>query len=252
MYFAQTGDDDGVVYGVNEEIPEEGLIKIEDYYRFNPLSYAGGIYSKAMNSLYLGRESWGAREPIISSGRSFIPYLMINKLSTQDEKDREAIPDLNKVLFGIAIHHAGNSGLDSMREIQDEHIDDTERADIGYHFGISLSGRIYEGRYIGVKGSHLTQYNTGIIGIVFLADFDHDYFWDYNGDNEITHESLVSAINLIKSLKEQFPNIETLGGHNEWKNNVGERRCPGDYGIKYVRALRSRLELKSPRQSGHG
>lgn len=64
------------------------------------------------------------------------------------------------------------------------------------------------------------------IGIVFLADFDQEW-WD--SDNDMSRAALISVITLIKALKEQFPNINALDGHNEWKNNVGERSCPSEY-----------------------
>ena len=45
----------------------------------------------------------------------------------------------------------------------------------------------------------------------------------------MSRAALISVITLIKALKEQFPNINALDGHNEWKNNVGERSCPSEY-----------------------
>lgn len=223
-----------------------------EFYRFNPKSYKGGKYSKAVNNYYKTREEWGAISPILKE-RSFEPYILVAKNVDRNIKDEQGIPTLENTYFGIAIHHSGNSGIKAMTEVQEEHINGKNKfADVGYHFGIDLSGKIYEGRYIGVKGSHLTKYNTGVIGIVFLADFDHDYIWDYNGNDNISSDSMLSVILLIKVLKEQFPQITTLGGHNEWKNNVGERRCPGNYGMEYVKALRKTLGLKSPKETGHG
>lgn len=220
------------------------------YYRFNPLSYAKGKYSSLLNTLYTKRETWGADEPIINNERSFEPYCLVGSKMSLDNQDRLAIPQLNEIYFGIAIHHSGNNGIDTMTKVQDEHVNGkNEFADVGYHFGIDLSGKVYEGRFIGVKGSHLTRYNTGIIGIVFLADFDHQW-WD--GDDDMTNAALYSVITLIKALQEQFPNINVLGGHKEWKNNVGERSCPGEYGLNFVKALRTRLEMKSPNEAGHG
>ena len=69
-------------------------------------------------------------------------YCGVNDGSTSENNcwlDEEGIPVLEKEYFGIAIHHSGNSGLNAMTQIQNEHMDENERADIGYHFGISLS-----------------------------------------------------------------------------------------------------------------
>lgn len=68
----------------------------------------------------------------------------------------------------------------------------------------------------------------------------------------MSRAALISVITLIKALKEQFPNINVLGGHNEWKNNVGERSCPSEYGLGFVKALRTELGIKSPKEMGHG
>ncbi|MBE7653985.1 N-acetylmuramoyl-L-alanine amidase [Tenacibaculum finnmarkense genomovar finnmarkense] len=228
------------------KVEEDCLSK---YYRFNPKSYKGSKYSKYLNKFYKDRESWNAICPKIEEGRSFESYLKIDGLNTQEEKDVFAINKLNNDFFGIAIHHSGNGGLNTMKKIQNDHINgDNQRADISYHFGVSLSGEVLEGRPIGIKGAHLTKYNTGIIGIVFLADFKHDW-WDV--DDDMSKEALQSIITLIKALKEQFPNIGTLGGHKEWKNNT-DRTCPGEYGLDYIKALRKELKLKSPKETGNG
>ncbi len=241
------------VYAYFKKAIEEVSVGFEvnnTYYKFNPLSYAKGNYSRLLNSSYIRREAWGANEPLTNSDRSFEPYCLVAKNTGLDTQDRQAIPELSKIYFGIAIHHSGNNGIDTMTKVQDEHVNGKNKfADVGYHFGIDLSGKVYEGRFIGVKGSHLTKYNTGVIGIVFLADFDHQW-WD--SDNDMTHAALVSVITLIKALKEQFPNINVLGGHKEFKNNVGERSCPGEYGLDFVKALRTELKIKSPKEMGHG
>ena len=104
---------------------------------------------------------------------------------------------------------------------------------------------------MGVKGSHLDFFNTGIIGIVFLADFDNTYRWDFNGESTMTHAALKSLIVLIQSLKEQFTGINVLGGHKVWKNNRS-RRCPGDYGLEYVAEIRKLIGMQSPEEAGHG
>lgn len=227
------------------------LVKAMQYYRFNPSSAKGQGYSKFLAQSYNKRESWNAKKPMLCGNRSFDPYILIDKSKSITQADQEGIPVLQREYFGIAIHHSGNSGLNTMIQIQNEHMNENERADIGYHFGISLSGQVFEGRYLGVKGSHLDAYNTGIIGIVFLADFDHTYQWDFNGESTMTQAAMVSLITLIRALKEQFTRINVLGGHKEWKNNRG-RRCPGDYGLEYISEIRKLVGMKSPDEAGHG
>ncbi len=232
---------------INDESEESTANYIP--YSFNPNSNFGKGYSKVVEAKYSYRESWNPND-IIIEGRSYELYLEVDDNCSEEDNDFKAIPILEDVLFGIAIHHSGNDDLNTMKKVQYYHQFDCDdkRADIGYHFGIDLNGNIFEGRPIGVKGSHLDAYNTGIVGIVFLADFDHQW-WDF--DDDITDEAFNSAIHLIEALKEQFPKIESLGGHKEWKNNLN-RHCPGEYGLEYVRKIRKQVNLFSPKEKGHG
>lgn len=247
----QTGKEKGVSFGKNKDTPFIQNSDIIEYYRFNPISSYSGVYGAYLNNIYIRREKWNAKQPLIEKNRSFEPYLFVFKEWDTSSKDKIGISILQNQYFGIAIHHSGNSNNNTINKVQNEHINEKERADIGYHFGIDTKGNIYEGRYIGVKGSHLDSYNTGVIGIVFLADFDHNYIWDINGNDTMSIPMLKSAFILIEALKEQFTKIITLGGHKEWKNNT-ERRCPGEYGLKYVKLLRKSTYLKTPKETGHG
>ncbi len=221
---------------------------IAEYYRFNPACKKGGLYSKSLDKIYKKREQWNARCPVVEEGRDFFSYLAPKCYPTREAWDNDAIFELNEKLFGIAIHHSGNSGMHSMSEVQNKHIDVTERADIGYHFGVDLKGNVFEGRPIGVRGSHLNSYNTGVIGIVLLADLDHSILHkDFGfGSDEISMSMLKNLFILIRSLKEQFPNISQMGGHKEWPHNK-DRYCPGEYGLEYVKALRKQLKFSPPK-----
>lgn len=45
-------------------------------------------------------------------------------------------------------------------------------ADIGYHFVIDRSGRVWEGRELCWQGAHVKNHNEGNIGILCLGNFD--------------------------------------------------------------------------------
>jgi len=45
-------------------------------------------------------------------------------------------------------------------------------ADIGYHFVIDPSGRIWEARPLKYQGAHVSNHNEGNIGVVVIGDFD--------------------------------------------------------------------------------
>jgi hypothetical protein len=153
------------------------------------------------------RSQWNARSPITNDPRRSY------------ERYQEPLQD---ILDSIVIHHAGNDRHETMRDVQDLHMDKKEAADIRYHFGIDKKGRIFEGRDIQVKGAHVEGNNTGKIGIVFLADLDEGLL---DRDDELTPEMEQSLLNLINYLKNKYPKIKFLGGHNEFDTR---RNCPGN------------------------
>ncbi|WP_371365479.1 peptidoglycan recognition family protein [Pseudomonas sp. QL9] len=163
----------------------------------------------------------------------------------------------------IALHHAGRSyscgvGEEQMRETQDEQIDKFE--DFSYHFGISCDGVIYEGRDIRLKGSHVRQYNTGVIGIVLLnnlstAEEGGDIvalgrrgleLVGVNTTNTIPALQIESVLTLISALKSVFL-IKHFGGHREYPNQLSEGKiCPGNVGMELVRNIRIQTALLPP------
>lgn len=164
----------------------------------------------------------------------------------------------------IAIHHAGRSfacsdGTKQVSAIQDKHLS-KKYDDIGYHYGIDCAGKIYEGRDIRLKGSHLLEYNTGVIGIVLLQDLTVP---EEGGDVVATARLLMENLGfdtqsaipdrqiqalkmLISVLKDLFL-IDTLGGHREFPRQLGEGKiCPGNLGLQIVNRLRDELSLSEP------
>ncbi|MFV3308529.1 peptidoglycan recognition family protein [Pseudomonas sp. NY15181] len=163
----------------------------------------------------------------------------------------------------IALHHAGRSyscgaGAEQMRETQKEQIDKFE--DFSYHFGISCDGVIYEGRDIRLKGSHVRQYNTGVIGIVLLNNLSTANeggdavalgrqgleFFGVSTTNSIPEAQIDSVLTLISALKSVFV-IKHFGGHREYPNQLSEGKiCPGNVGMELVRNIRKNMDLLPP------
>jgi hypothetical protein len=81
----------------------------------------------------------------------------------------------------ITVHHTatrltGNSArvaADAIKSYQREHQEKEGWADIGYHFLIDPSGRIWEGRPISYQGAHAgsPDLNVGNVGIALIGDF---------------------------------------------------------------------------------
>lgn len=90
-------------------------------------------------------------------------------------------------------------------------------SDIGYHYVISLDGVLQEGRPIEKVGAHARGHNVGSIGVCYIGGVDA------NNDpkDTMTEAQETCMVNLLQSLKEQYPDI-TFHGHNE----VANKACP--------------------------
>jgi N-acetyl-anhydromuramyl-L-alanine amidase AmpD len=177
---------------------------------------------------------------------------------------------------GIAIHHAGNSfscEADSAEQLRKaERIDFEKFGHLSYHYAIGCDGLIYEALDIRNKGAHIAVGNTGVIGIVMLADlsvhgeaYKEEYqeksllgkvrgVFDWAPDkvDVVTDEppevQIKALFALVKTLRTYFP-IATLGGHREYQRLATHegRACPGAYGMILVNMLRNDLKLEGPK-----
>ncbi|HEX3126495.1 MAG TPA: DUF4157 domain-containing protein [Thermoanaerobaculia bacterium] len=179
------------------------------------------------------RSEWGAKPPIKGDpNRSYETY-------------SGALED---ILDSIVVHHSGNKGYKTMSEVQDLHMGEKQRADIGYHYGISLKGEVFEGRPIGVKGAHVDSKNTGKIGIVLLADLDPENkglkLWEFDNDEDpLSAEMEKALLKLIHFLTGKYPKIKYLGGHDDYDQR---RFCPGKKAMDKMAAWRSDTNLQAP------
>lgn len=177
---------------------------------------------------------------------------------------------------GIALHHAGNSfscDADSAAQLHKaESIDFGKFGRLSYHYAIACDGTVYEALDIRQKGAHIASGNTGVVGIVMLADLSvrgesyreeyakKSFFgklrgtldWvpdqlDVNHD-EPPEKQIEALYALVRALRQNFP-ITALGGHREFqKLATGEgRACPGAYGMILVDMLRRDLKLAAPK-----
>lgn len=180
----------------------------------------------------------------------------------------------------IAIHHAGNSyscaadGADELRRA--EATDISAFGHLSYHYAIDCKGVIYEALDIRYRGAHIEGGNSGIIGIVFLADLSvrgeaEQYgpgAWNVTKTrgvvagikewfgvqkdkvavvhDEPTEQQLETISKLVRTLLEFF-DIKTLGGHREFAKTHGtSRACPGAYGMIIAEQMRHEFGLSAP------
>lgn len=195
-------------------------------------------------------------------------------------KEPATSPNADWDYKSIAIHHAGNNyscaadGADELRKA--ETTDISSFGHLSYHYAIDCQGVVYEALDIRYRGAHIEGGNTGVIGIVFLADLSvrgeaEKYgpgAWnvtkkrgvvagtkEWLGEqkdklavvhDEPTEKQLEAASKLVKTLL-QFFNIKTLGGHREFAKTHGtSRACPGVYGIIIAEQMRRDFKLSAP------
>ena len=139
----------------------------------------------------------------------------------------------------ITVHHTAmealhlrSGGMDSaaaeLRQIQKNHIHSEGWGDIGYHFLIDPSGRVYEGRQLAWQGAHAGGANNEHnIGICLLGNFQVE---------RPTREAIGSLERLIEDLSRRYriPRRQVLG-HQDLKTT----ECPGAHLYAWLRAYKS-------------
>ena len=192
------------------------------------------------------RANWAARNPQTGGDYSY------EKITTP----------LDQYYDTIVIHHSGNAKhFPGIKDIQNEHMDEMDKADIGYHYAVDKNGLIYEGRPIDVKGAHVDKANTGKIGIVLLGDLSTDNAgidkgWlggiklnaeKKDGDDYITDKMEKGLLKLCIHL-DMLYKIDIVAGHMEIasSSNTDERYCPGNLTMAKMDDWRKILEKKKP------
>ncbi|HED65685.1 MAG TPA: N-acetylmuramoyl-L-alanine amidase, partial [Planctomycetes bacterium] len=138
----------------------------------------------------------------------------------------------------ITVHHTATDSTDPgvIRRIQKNHMEQREFGDIGYHFLIDGSGRIFQGRDLRWQGAHADRANNiANIGICLLGNFNEE---------RPTAAALHSLEGLIEALRGRH-HIERsrVLGHQELKATD----CPGRYLEEWVRAYRTGRLTSLPR-----
>jgi hypothetical protein len=126
----------------------------------------------------------------------------------------EALPDAYQT---AVIHHSvllESSDLDSVRAIQKLHQTDRGWADVAYHYLVGKDGIIFEGRELGVRGTHVAGFNTGSVGICLIGDFT----WE-----QPTPRQIDATRRLLQWLTYRLA-LTHLASHRDFNP---ETRCPG-------------------------
>lgn len=145
------------------------------------------------------RQQWGANPPI----GNYVPHNPYRL--TQHHTAGTRVSTLQQ-------------GIAEMQFIQDFHQNGRGWQDIGYHFCVDDSGRIYEGVPPQYRGTHVGGNNTGNIGISYMGNF-------HIAGEFPTQSALDSLVRIWSWLSFEFGiNPDSLFGHRDYNATA----CPGD------------------------
>ncbi|HHZ81284.1 MAG TPA: hypothetical protein EYO58_06105 [Flavobacteriales bacterium] len=90
-------------------------------------------------------------------------------------------------------------------------------SDIGYHYVISLDGKISIGRPVGTQGAHVSGENENSIGVCYIGGLDSAH----NPKDTMTVSQEIAFVELVKSFRCIFGEL-SIHGHNEYSSKA----CP--------------------------
>lgn len=147
----------------------------------------------------------------------------------------------------IAVHYTGHEHLTTPKAIQSFDMEHQHWDDMAYHYAISPTGQIYEGRELVYKGSHIRLQNTGKIGIVCMGDYDTgvmSFLEGHGFSGDPVETAMISSLKrLSQILQHSFP-VRFFGGHLEFGDSS---TCPGDKLLPIVQSMRNDLGLSAPK-----
>ncbi len=142
---------------------------------------------------------------------------------------RSRLDPMGKI-YRITVHHSAillrspseRSAADQIRSIQNTHMKKEGCGDIGYHFLIDPSGRIWQGRELRYQGAHARgDNNRGNIGICVLGNFMRG-----RDGQRPTAAELNALESLIGNLAQKHRiAAEQIFSHSDLVNT----QCPGTY-----------------------
>lgn len=152
-------------------------------------------------SLVISRADWGARNPSKICGNIVKPYRVSVHHTAQPDSD-------------------GEDPAARLRQMQAYHIDTNGWCDIGYHFVVSQSGKIYQGRSDERRpGAHVGGQNSGNIGVSFIGNYQA---------NQPPQRQLDAGKKILDWIRTTY-NIQWdrthVKGHREWPGQ--STSCPG-------------------------
>lgn len=148
----------------------------------------------------------------------------------------------------VTIHHSAMYFRDTrtraaaaqIARIQREHMHNRQYGDIGYHFLIDPSGRIWEGRELRYQGAHASgSNNIGNVGICLLGNFVRE-----RSGQGPTRSQIRSMEQLVVQLMQHYRfDGSALFCHSDFKAT----QCPGPRMAPLVKQFARRLKMAGSR-----
>jgi len=141
--------------------------------------------------------------------------------------------DLAEVYRTVAIHHSAHllASNETMRSLQNLHMDRNRWADIGYHYGIDAQGVIYAGRDLRARGASVAGYNTGTLGVVVMGSFER----------EQPRPAQLNALRALVIWLAYALRLTHLAAHSEFNP---DSICPGPHMLPHLDALAAAAGLQ--------
>lgn len=146
----------------------------------------------------------------------------------------------------VTIHHSAvyirdprpRAAAAQIGKIQREHMRNREYGDIGYHFLIDPSGRIWEGRELRYQGAHASgSNNIGNIGICLLGNFMRQRN-DGQGPTQAQVQSMEQLV--VQMMRHYRFGGDALFCHSDFKNTA----CPGPRMQPIVKQFARKLQAR--------
>lgn len=159
------------------------------------------------------RMRWTSRQPDLSDINPMLPV----KYITVHHEGMEAYTDTST-----------NGTIARLQRVWNGH-DGRGFGDIGYHYIIDRSGRIWEGRSLKYQGAHVRAHNEGNIGVMCLGNFDEQKVSD------LQRQALEHQLRFLAAKhKVKRRSIKT---HQEWNPTA----CPGRDLQRLMGPIRSKM-----------
>ncbi len=176
--------------------------------------------SVAPSSLVISRSGWGAINPSKLCGSVVAPY--------RTTVHHTAVPS-----------NDGGDAAARMRQMQSYHINNLKWCDIGYHFVIAQTGKIYQGRSRSDRpGAHTLNTNAGNVGISFIANFVEQTPTNTQLDAGARITKWINATHGVALTRTAFK------GHREWPGQ--STACPGTSMINRLQTILDRAKGAAP------